>query len=201
MRDFAEKDLPSAKLQMLFYPMLQCVNFMTPSVQQNGHDPVIGDWILPKCCLKYAMGNEQHLLTARENDHVSADIIMALSDTHLDTSKLPEHVMNDDYLPWDTENVNDTVWEELKHVLMNPYFSPLIADDLSGLPKTYIFTADKDVLRDHGMWYAVRLREAGVDVTHRADPIAFHGVFNVHHLVDEAWDNTLEVITYIRQNV
>ncbi|PTU30905.1 alpha/beta hydrolase [Stenotrophobium rhamnosiphilum] len=46
----------------------------------------------------------------------------------------------------------------------DPLVSPLFASDLSGLPPTVIVTADADPLRDDGIRYADRLREAGVKV-------------------------------------
>ena len=47
----------------------------------------------------------------------------------------------------------------------NPYVSPLLAEDLAGLPPTYIMSAEFDMLRDDGQLYAQRLQEAGVPVT------------------------------------
>jgi acetyl esterase/lipase len=45
---------------------------------------------------------------------------------------------------------------------VSPYAAPARADDLSGLPDTYIDVGDLDIFRDEDITYARRLSDAGV---------------------------------------
>jgi acetyl esterase len=56
-----------------------------------------------------------------------------------------------------------------------PYLVPLATEDLSGLPRALVLTAEFDPLRDEGVAYAKRLAEAGVDVDHVHAPDQMHG--------------------------
>jgi acetyl esterase len=55
------------------------------------------------------------------------------------------------------------------------YRVPAYARDLVGLPQTIVVTAECDPIRDWGERYAVRLREAGVQVNQTRYPGAYHG--------------------------
>ncbi|MHA3703983.1 alpha/beta hydrolase [Jatrophihabitans sp. YIM 134969] len=57
----------------------------------------------------------------------------------------------------------------------DPLASPLLADDLTGLPPAAVLTAEHDPLRDDGTRFAARLSAAGVPVTHVQQAGAVHG--------------------------
>ena len=68
-----------------------------------------------------------------------------------DDDDAPKETLLDTYLP-DPALVRDEL------------VSPLIAEDLSGLPKALFIQAECDALLDDGLMYARRLKDAGVDV-------------------------------------
>jgi len=64
-----------------------------------------------------------------------------------------------------------------------PTAAPLRADDVAGCPPTTVVTGGHDPLRDEGVAYVERLREAGVPVDHHHEPSMPHGFLS---LTDEA---------------
>ena len=60
---------------------------------------------------------------------------------------------------------------------LNPYFSPLLAKDLTNQPDTLIITAEFCPLRDEGEEYGRKLREAGNNVEIYRIKDALHGFF------------------------
>lgn len=59
----------------------------------------------------------------------------------------------------------------------NPYFAPILAEDLSNMPETLILTAELDPLRDEGEAFGEKLKAAGNYVEVHRIPEAFHGFF------------------------
>jgi acetyl esterase len=64
----------------------------------------------------------------------------------------------------------------------DPQVSPLLADDLSGLPPALVLTGGFDPLRDEGNDYAEAMRAAGVVVDHREFGSLIHGFANLFPL-------------------
>ncbi len=58
---------------------------------------------------------------------------------------------------------------------VSPYAAPARADDLAGLPRTYLVVGDMDIFRDEDIAYAGRLSNSGVPVEFHLVPGAPHG--------------------------
>jgi acetyl esterase len=81
---------------------------------------------------------------------------------------------------------------------LDPRVSPLLPGDLSGLPTAYVAVAGFDPLRDEGIAYAQRLRDAGVQTVLRVHTGLIHP-FSAALGADRACaEATLEIATAIR---
>lgn len=83
----------------------------------------------------------------------------------------------------------------------DPRISPLLADDLSGLPPAMVLTGGFDPLRDEGNQYADALAAAGVPVDHRQFGPLVHVFANFFPLGGASATASAEVVSALRAHL
>jgi acetyl esterase len=71
-------------------------------------------------------------------------------------------------------------------------------DDLSGMPDTFIITAEYDPVRDEAMVYAKKLRHANVEVTEILYPKMIHGFVQMGGVIDQGREAIATIAEYVR---
>ena len=86
------------------------------------------------------------------------------------------------------------------HDAKQPLMSPYYASDLSFMPRTLIFTAENDPVRDEGKLFADRLQKEGVTCTYRCCKGMLHGFMNHMYVMqlDAAEEATSFCAEYLR---
>lgn len=78
------------------------------------------------------------------------------------------------------------------------YASPLLADDLRGLPAALVVTAGYDPLHDEGQAYANRLKDAGVKVKYHCYDDTIHGFLILGGVIDRGKELIEEVASSLQ---
>lgn len=71
-------------------------------------------------------------------------------------------------------------------------------DDLSGMPDTFIITAEYDPVRDEALVYAKKLRDANVQVTEKLYPKMIHGFVQMGGVIDQGREAIATIAEYVR---
>lgn len=82
-----------------------------------------------------------------------------------------------------------------------PYASPALAPDLSGLPPTLVLAAEYDVLRDDGDLFVRRLAEAGVPAEFVCWPGHIHGSHEMTKMLPSAQEWQSRANDFLRQHL
>lgn len=193
-----------AKLQVLIYPWVQKVVTNLPSDMRYTKTGLVGSTGVefPKYTTWY-LGvknfTQEMLQTFQRNE-----ILKLIDDdeqfqrrvlSYLDVNNIDEAFKRDQvyyetyknfiFVPKDGLSETSILKQEPKlaklyRKLFEPHFSPLFADDdyLRTLPKTYMVILEWDTLKDEGLLFAGRLKQAGVQVETAFYENAFHGIIN-----------------------
>lgn len=165
------------KLQALIYPVLQALDFNTPSYQQNVNTPILPRYVMVKYWVDYFKGSYDFVQAMIVNNHTSLEVEEAAAlRARLNWTFLLPASIKKGYKPVVQTTGNARIVREIPQ-LLDARSSPLIAGQevLQHLPKTYILTCEHDVLRDDGIMYARRLESVGVEVTLDHFEDGFHG--------------------------
>ncbi len=84
---------------------------------------------------------------------------------------------------------------------VDPRASPLLIDNLSGLPPALILSAEYDPLRDEDRAYAERLREAGVPTIYSEYPGVIHNWVLFGQQIEAAAKGVHELTTWLRSTL
>uniref|UniRef100_A0A803SVP5 Neutral cholesterol ester hydrolase 1 n=2 Tax=Anolis carolinensis TaxID=28377 RepID=A0A803SVP5_ANOCA len=165
------------KLQALIYPVLQPLDFNTPSYQQNEITAVLSRFVMVKFWLDYFNGDYDFAFSMMMNNHTALDVdLVSPFRERLDWTFLLPSRFRKNYKPAVPATGKAEIIQALP-ALLDVRAAPLLAErEVFRLqPKTYILTCEIDVLRDDGLMYAKRLEKAGVEVTVDHFEDCFHG--------------------------
>ncbi|XP_048030887.1 neutral cholesterol ester hydrolase 1 isoform X2 [Megalobrama amblycephala] len=166
------------KVQALLYPVLQALDFNTPSYQQNGNIPILHRPLMARFWLEYLHGDPRLVTSLLANNHtaLNQNQEMAAAKAKINWTKLLPVAFQKNYKPMVPLHGDPKLVEKLPG-LLDVRAAPLLAETevLKAVPPAYIMTCEHDILRDDGLMYATRLEEAGVHVTVDHYEDGFHG--------------------------
>ncbi|XP_032118892.1 arylacetamide deacetylase [Sapajus apella] len=165
------------KIQALIYPALQPLDVDSPSYQENAHFPFLHKSLMVRFWSEYFTTDRSLEKAMLSRQHVPVESSHLFKFVNW-SSLLPERFIKG-YV-YSNPNYGSSELAKKYPGFLDVRAAPLLADDnkLHGLPLTYVVTCQYDVLRDDGLMYVTRLRNAGVQVTHNHVEDGFHGAFS-----------------------
>nr|XP_001489676.3 arylacetamide deacetylase-like 3 [Equus caballus] len=170
-------DLPKIRAQILIYPTLQCLDFQSPSYQQNKNIPLLSLSFLFYCLCSYLDISPSWKSTVLKGAHLPAEVWEKYR-KWIGVENIPERFKKRGYRWMPREPLNEDAYQEAKFML-DLANSPLLAEDevVFRLPEACIVSCEYDLLRDHSLLYKKRLEDLRVPVTWHHMEDGFHGVF------------------------
>ena len=158
---------------------MQALDFHTPSrgTHERYHGFAFTPESIARLSLVYIDGDQAFVDDMLANSHISA-ISMAKYAKYVNYRLLPKTMIPSDYKPVQAKPPKSPLSAEFEKAILNPYYFPLMASNMSNLPTTFILTLDGDAFCDEGVLFAQRLKSSGNKVLHIHENRAAHGVMN-----------------------
>ncbi|XP_057680332.1 neutral cholesterol ester hydrolase 1-like isoform X2 [Corythoichthys intestinalis] len=173
------------KAQALIYPVLQALDFHTPSYQQNQAVPILFRPVMAQFWLLYLGADPSLELALLANNQSALDqaAYSAAARSRLNWTALLPAERKKNFRPAVVKTGMLGLLERAP-ALLDVRAAPLLAepDVLAKTPEAYVLTCEFDVLRDDGLMYAQRLRDVGVRVTSDHYEDGFHGCLSFAYL-------------------
>ncbi|KAK7115746.1 neutral cholesterol ester hydrolase 1-like [Littorina saxatilis] len=163
-KDETYSDLPHLKFQVLMYPVTQMLDFNTYSYTEFAHTGSLWRELMFSMVVNYLGFPEllDHSDQFEVTNHTSPRLKNSVFGSYVKHENLPEEFRVKGFKTVGENMGNENLAAKIEPMLTDPYFAPLMAPDLSKVPPVYMILAQNDPLRDDGLFYAKRLREAGV---------------------------------------
>ncbi|XP_074642691.1 neutral cholesterol ester hydrolase 1-like [Tubulanus polymorphus] len=190
-------------LQVLIYPMLQGIDFSLPShVVNSKYMPELNSIELTaEEFLGYMGITDKSVRDAMTSNNHLSSILKRNYRKFIDYKLLDEKLIHADYKPVDLDGGDARISSRLEPFIMNPLFTPIIATNLAGLPKTHVIVAGYDVLRDEALIYVERLKQAKVPVSLEYYEKGFHGMLSQIGDFEISDKCMSDLIAYLKQNL
>ncbi|XP_011941400.1 PREDICTED: arylacetamide deacetylase [Cercocebus atys] len=169
------------KIQALIYPALQPLDVDLPSYQENSNFLLLSKSLMVRFWSEYFTTDRSLEKAMLSRQHVPVESSHLFKFVNW-SSLLPERFIKGHV--YNNPNYGSSELAKKYPGFLDVRAAPLLADDkkLRSLPLTYVITCQYDPLRDDGLMYVTRLRNAGVQVTHNHVEDGFHGAFSILEL-------------------
>ena len=149
----------------------------------------------------YATGQANSTNSLAAHRHVAPAVRKQLQDKYMPLGGLPKKYVPEGYQRPAISETTDKYALQFMAPLLGEKFSPLFAKDLTGMPDTFIYTAQYDVVRDEAIWYANRLQKANVKVEQYIHEASYHGIMSMYQLVPEGREALDRIVKYTKDNL
>ena len=145
---------PMPRMLVLIHPYLQIFDFSLPSYNltpDRGHKKnIIISWLM------YGFGKKDLYSDFINNTHVTLEARQTYNKL-MDFNTLDDSFYVEGYTRPELPAGNEDVWNAIKNLVLDPYFAPGMAENLQGIPPTFLVSVKNSPVRDEAMIFERRM--------------------------------------------